>query len=153
MKAENTNGEGDGYNEFKFQNIKICKTPEFINCRPGGVNVDFIGNYSYNPETDYTKGVFLPVGSLFLYNDTFKHVVKENANTTKPLRGYFQVYDVPASSKMMFSVDYTPTSITDIDASANAANDNWYTIQGMRISKPQQDGIYINNGKKVIIKK
>lgn len=153
VKAENTNGEGDGYNEFKFQDIKICKTPEFINCRPEGVNVDFIGNYSYNPDTDYTKGVFLPVGSLFLYNDTFKHVVKENANTTKPLRGYFQVYDVPASSKMMFSVDYTPTSITDIDASANAANDNWYTIQGMRISKPQQDGIYINNGKKVIIKK
>lgn len=153
VKAENTNPEGDGYNEFKFLEIQICKTPELINFRPTGTNVDFIGNYSYNPETDYTKGVFLPVGSLFLYNDTFKHVVKENANTTKPLRGYFQVYDAPAESKMMFSIDNTPTAITDIDASADAADDNWYTLQGVRISKPQQSGIYINNGKKVIIKK
>lgn len=35
----------------------------------------------------------------------------------------------------------------------NTTNDAWYTITGMRISKPTQAGLYIHNGKKVIIRK
>lgn len=151
VKATDTNVDGDGYNEFVFQNIKVCKTPELINCRPEGTFVDFIGTYSYTGE-DYDKAMTLPVGSYFIYNDTFKHVVKEGANTMKPLRGYFEVYDKPASSKLGFTVDDTPTDIVGIDAGGHYGDDNWYTLQGIRIAKPQQKGLYINKGRVVSVK-
>lgn len=44
------------------------------------------------------------------------------------------------------------TGITNIDADAAADRAPWYTINGVRISKPAQKGLYIHNGKKVIIK-
>ena len=28
----------------------------------------------------------------------------------------------------------------------------WYTLQGVRVSKPQMGGVYIHNGQKVVIK-
>ncbi len=33
-----------------------------------------------------------------------------------------------------------------------AKTDSWYTLQGVRISKPTQKGIYINGGRKVMVK-
>ena len=31
-------------------------------------------------------------------------------------------------------------------------NDQWYTLSGQRISKPTKSGLYIHQGKKVVIK-
>lgn len=45
------------------------------------------------------------------------------------------------------------TGITVIRPATDKANDDvWYNMQGMRVSKPTTAGIYINNGKKVVIK-
>lgn len=45
------------------------------------------------------------------------------------------------------------TGITVIRPATDKENDNvWYNMQGMRVSKPTTAGIYINNGKKVVIK-
>ncbi len=46
---------------------------------------------------------------------------------------------------------YTTTAINAIEA-ANNGNDAWYTLQGTRIQKPAQKGIFIHNGKKVVLK-
>ena len=41
---------------------------------------------------------------------------------------------------------------SDRDAQATKVNDQWYTIDGRRLkSKPAQRGIYINNGRKVVV--
>ena len=32
-------------------------------------------------------------------------------------------------------------------------NNPWYTLSGMRVEKPSQPGLYIHNGKKVMINK
>lgn len=50
--------------------------------------------------------------------------------------------------------DNVTTGITSIDSDKNNANDNnvWYTIQGVRVSSPIMPGIYIHNGKKVMVK-
>ena len=42
------------------------------------------------------------------------------------------------------------TTMTDVK---KATNNAWYTISGIRIKKPTQAGLYIHNGKKVIIRK
>ena len=42
---------------------------------------------------------------------------------------------------------------TTITAVKKTTDDAWYSITGVRISKPAQPGLYIHNGKKVIIRK
>lgn len=44
------------------------------------------------------------------------------------------------------------SGITNIDVDADADNGAWYNLQGVRVEKPAQRGIYIHNGKKVVIK-
>ena len=59
---------------------------------------------------------------------------------------------------LLFSIDdiddNETTGIRVISPAAdNDTNtDGWYNMQGMRVSKPTTAGIYINNGKKVVIK-
>ncbi len=47
-----------------------------------------------------------------------------------------------------------PTALAIADINANRDADNsWYTIQGKKLSgKPSAAGIYLNGGKKVIVK-
>ena len=48
--------------------------------------------------------------------------------------------------------DDTTTGIEDINIDGeNKGNDTFYNLNGQRVSNPQR-GIYIHNGKKVIIK-
>lgn len=44
----------------------------------------------------------------------------------------------------------TASGISNITTDADADNGAWYNLNGMRIEKPTQKGIYIRNGKKVI---
>ena len=48
--------------------------------------------------------------------------------------------------------DDTPTAISDMAGADRAANDAYYTVGGVRVEKPAAPGIYIKNGKKVLIK-
>lgn len=67
--------------------------------------------------------------------------------------------DKPASKNMLF-INFIdePDDLgtTDISAVSNDGvaidNDAWYTLQGVRVSAPTKGGIYIHNGRKVVIK-
>ena len=50
-----------------------------------------------------------------------------------------------------FSIDGEATDIETIDIE-RLTDDNWFDLQGRRISKPTEKGVYICNGKKVMIK-
>ena len=50
-----------------------------------------------------------------------------------------------------FTIDGDATEIIDIE-SGNEAHDIYYDMQGRRIGTSTRSGIYIKNGKKVIIK-
>lgn len=49
---------------------------------------------------------------------------------------------------------FPPIIITDIDSVNTETTDNavWHSIEGVRISQPTKPGLYIRNGKKVVIK-
>ena len=47
---------------------------------------------------------------------------------------------------------YKTTGIVNIGADANADNGAWYNANGVRVAKPTQKGLYIHNGKKIVIK-
>lgn len=89
------------------------------------------------------------------------------ANYTQANRSYFRVHtthlhakhtEVAAGGKAVImdegDINSETTGISDINSTpADSDTDTWYTLQGTRLqAKPTQSGIYINNGKKVIIK-
>ena len=50
-------------------------------------------------------------------------------------------------------VNVVSTGIDNVVAERNGTNDPYYyTLSGQRIAKPAQRGIYIHNGKKVLVK-
>lgn len=72
-----------------------------------------------------TAGVVIPAGKAYL-------VVKEQASAN------------------FFAFDGTVTAIKNVETSATA-DGAYYTLQGVKVEKPTK-GIYVHNGKKVIIK-
>ena len=98
-------------------------------------------------------------------NSSYLHVAKQvtplEFNVTDN-NYYIADSEKVANSKgaycLLFSIDdiddNETTGIRVISPAAdNDTNtDGWYNMQGMRVSKPTTAGIYINNGKKVVIK-
>ena len=90
--------------------------------------------------------------------------------TTTPAEGYEieAIVMTDADGKLLDSVDgdsfvmpgedviiivtYTKTTGIDDVTTAESEEGAWFTIKGIRIDKPVQKGLYIHNGKKVVIK-
>jgi len=47
---------------------------------------------------------------------------------------------------------YKATGISEITSGADADNGAWYNMQGVKIEKPAQKGVYIHNGKKIVVR-
>ena len=74
--------------------------------------------------------------------DTYLEVLNE-----KNSEGHYKIKDVTA--------DMPTTGITDAPVidKATSTNNAWYTLDGMKMNqKPQQTGIYIHQGKKIVIR-
>lgn len=63
---------------------------------------------------------------------------------------YLELDETTASAKPYFIID-TITGISNVDADKPADDGFYYTLSGIRVANPR-GGIYIKNGKKVIIK-
>jgi hypothetical protein len=88
-------------------------------------------------------------------DDKFKKVVADQE--VSPINCYletYQVLDAFAPSIFVEDMDGSVTAINVVDGDAMQKNaEGWYTINGMKLNAaPTEKGIYINNGKKVIIK-
>ena len=76
---------------------------------------------------------------------------KATANTTIAKgKAYLKVND-PSNARAFYSIDGSPTGISGITNAAQADNTIYFSISGMKTTKPQK-GIYIHNGKKVVLK-
>ena len=75
--------------------------------------------------------------------------------TIQPFNGYFQFAETPANARIILEeADGTTTAINAITGEViNNNAEGWYSIDGMKLNaQPTQKGVYINNGKKVVIK-
>ena len=128
--------------------------------------VDFMGCYS--PVSIYTA----EKTNLYLGADNTLYYPSETDFTVNAFRGYFQLKQgltagEPSNSnqagvrafKLNFGDgegnDDNATGIITTNSTNSTNSDNvWYTIDGRKLNgkKPTQRGIYINNGKKVVIK-
>lgn len=115
-------------------------------------------NYS-GKDNDFDLGFWLTTGVGDTYpNSAFVRILKSDAEKM----GVGTAYDLPSASRafapafmLLFdeSDDNVITGISDITTAKgnSVASQGWYTLQGVRTPKPTQRGIYIYNGKKVIV--
>ena len=113
-----------------------------------------------NPETTdnmlkYASGneaLDRSAGTLYvLYNGMF---VRATNNTVAAQNVYLQVPVSTPNSARTLSIkggDGT-TAIESVNRIESSDTDRWYDMQGRRIERPTKTGIYLNNGKKVVIK-
>lgn len=114
-------------------------------------DVDFIPTLGATtiPDGDTKAVLFLAAGNKLLYPSALPADMKG-------FRAYFQLKGETASLARAFSIDFgdgETTGIIAIGTDRAASTDNaTYTLDGRRISKATQKGVYIQNGKKVIIR-
>ena len=138
--------------------------PEFKNVQIMASNPKYY-SFSSNPEAvalfHGCFGSFTISGNQYLYLGEGNTLYWPDPSVTiGAFRGYFELAPgitagEPESSNIksfVLNFDEETTSIKQVNnAAANASA--WYTLDGRRLSeKPATAGLYINNGKKVVIK-
>ena len=91
---------------------------------------------------------------LTIHSDVFYNVHHKNCTLHVPI-GRKVLYKAAAVwNDFLYIVEDLPTGILSIDNSQSTIdNDVWFTLNGVRLNgKPTKAGIYIVNGKKVVIK-
>jgi hypothetical protein len=116
-------------------------------------NVKFIGYYDAMPITPANDNIFyMKAGKDEEGNDITKLVHTANNRTLMACRAYFEFSEEAA--KLMFALngDDEATGIVDLDREATT-NSGWYTVDGKKLDKqPTRKGVYIQNGRAVVIK-
>ncbi len=131
-------GTGDGYANYLFG---------FYRCKK------YQKNYTGDPN-DFQMGFWLTTGKGTTYaNSAFLHLTKAQAEDL----GVGTAYDTSASAPAFYLMfedasasEYT-TGIRN-DRVQNVSSDEWFTLEGRRVASPTGKGLYIHNGKKVVIR-
>ena len=100
-----------------------------------------IAAIDYSTQDSYVIGIKNGVSSLYRVNSSV---------SLKPFRAYFTVEGGPAA-RIALSFDNEATGISDVRGKTEGVRDVYYDMQGRRVAQPTK-GLYIVNGKKVMIK-
>ena len=131
--------------EFTVDGVDIDPADAEVVVGKGKTKGTFYGNY--------VAGTEVPEENLFISGNKFHY--STGSTTIKAFRGYFELKDVldsyydEAPSRVVFDFG----DVTGIQkVSAQGQNDGiYYDLSGRRVEKPSK-GVFIVNGKKVIIK-
>lgn len=104
-----------------------------------------------------------PKDAYILVKDEWKKVAADNKNSVGAYRSWLDLNKVDEMSKqtantrrcvlMSIGGGNGTTGITAVEAEQKNADSSCYTLDGIRTSKVTKNGIYVKNGKKVVIKK
>lgn len=104
--------------------------------------VTFQGTYS---------SMNIPAGAFFLYdNQLYKATGEGTPNTINPMRGYFTVADI-GNARLRIVFDDSETTAVQSVATESQQTEQVFDLQGRRVIAPAK-GLYIVNGKKVVMK-
>lgn len=96
-------------------------------------------------------GTTIPADNLYLSDNKFYY--STGTTTIKGFRGYFWLQDFDSSAgvpALNFEVDGQVTKVDGIQVVTN--DGTYYDLNGMKTDRPTKKGVYIRNGKKVVIK-
>jgi len=138
-----------------FSGVTIDKTDRsYDNGLSGDQRVRFIGTYKSTPFDATDNSILLMGGNNTLYYPTTGAGIGAQ-------RAYFKIGDGTALARLTtFNIDFgdgeTTTGIISIENGQLTIDNSaggWYSLDGRRLdSKPTKKGVYINNGKKTVIK-
>ena len=135
-----------------FHNVVIDKTTHNCVFGSGDTQVSFMGTYKSTAFDSEDKSILLLGGENKLYYPATGAGIGAQ-------RAYFKIgEDGAAASRLTrFSIDFgegdNATGIINVSAETRNNADGWYSLDGRKlVGNPTQNGIYINNGKKVVIK-
>ena len=136
-----------------FNNRKI-EYKEHPGIEVGTTGVKFIGTYK-TIEVDYSAnpGQFMYMGSNYEFVTCENRTKALNIASTRAYLDYTGS-GVVGARILVEEADGSTTAISSINADGVAVPaDGWYTLNGIKLqSAPVEKGVYINNGKKVVIK-
>ncbi len=138
--------------------VKEAKTFSGVTLEPAGTCTTTVstegGNYTFQGilkpttlETDDTQYFLNNAGTNFV-------LPSNNTNAMKATRAYIIVPPASATAQgRHYSFDFngTTTGIDNVNISG-LEDGAWYTISGIRVNRPAAKGVYIHNGRKVIVK-
>ena len=100
----------------------------------------------------YVANTTVPEYNLFISNDRFYY--SNGSTKMKAFRGYFELYDYLSSldeaAARIVIIDNDATGIANV-RTISAGNSDYYDLQGRKVENPR-NGLYISNGRKVIVK-
>ena len=145
-------GTYNNLNQVTFTGVNVKKITDNVPVPDDGGN-KFIGVYKETSIFGSDKLRYL--GSDGKFYGTSKYP-STNPAKIKPLRAYLDLTGSVSARPTIFieEPDGSTTAISTINADGVAVPaQGWYTINGMKLEgMPTEKGIYINNGKKVVIK-
>ena len=104
---------------------------------------------------DWTfTGVYTP-GNIpadrYFFSDNKLWRAADDTNTIKAFRGYFTNNSGAGAREVDFSVDGELTGIRTIESGVQDVENEYFDLQGRKVAQPTK-GLYIVNGKKIIVK-
>ena len=109
----------------------------------------FVGLYGKKELTDHISYKMNEVGDFF-------ELVATEGVYEMPFHAYFSVLGAETANKAMLRIvqgeNPNPTGIEQIETLDDINNAVIYNLNGQRVARPVVGGIYIVNGKKVVIK-
>ena len=147
-EAINLNDQIEADKAVKFVNKKIEYNPEYFTL--DGAGNEYYGVYKNIGLTEHgdwylSGGKFYNAGAVY---DKYGTPVPVSA-----LGGYVRAVAGAAARILVEEADGSTTSINAITGETVNSADSWYSVGGMKLNaQPTQKGVYINNGKKVVIK-
>ena len=161
------NFSDDGVTSIEAGKPYIVKWANGTNIENPVFNGVLISNVTTNAETDYADfvGTYSPVSiytdektNLYLGADNSLYYPTASGFKVNAFRAYFKLNGLTAGEitsgaiELNFGEDEA-TRILTTNFTNDTNSDAWFTLDGRKLSgKPTQRGIYINNGKKTIIK-
>ncbi|MBQ3300533.1 MAG: carbohydrate-binding domain-containing protein, partial [Eggerthellaceae bacterium] len=159
--ADGTDIESPVFSGVTIDNSSEAQASNTVTAQNSGLNtVQFIGSHSPVALTPADKSnLFLGLANTLYYPDAANN--DDGLYHVNSCRAYFHVDLAGAPNAVRTFVlsfgDDEQTGIAELPFGTNVANgangEHWYTLDGRRLSgKPTAPGLYIVNGRKVIIK-
>ena len=144
--------EASNQNEWVFEGVEIS----YPGVAP--VQKDEVGNtYVEDAAGNKFFGVYTKVEGLDSKNFLFSQgtYYQGPIKSVSPLANYLEQSPKATQAPVIYveEMDGSTTAIDAVSINGAADNDGWYNVNGMkRNNAPAQKGVYIKNGKKVIVK-
>ena len=139
-------------------NVTEAKTFSGVTLQPAGPCTTTVNT----KDGDYIfQGILVPTAlakddtQYFLNSDGTAFVLPlNNTSKMKATRAYIIVPKATGSAQgRQYSFDFNGTTTAIDNVTVSGMEDGtWYTISGIRINRPAAKGVYIHNGRKVIVK-